>query len=683
MPEVIRLGDATDLVSTDKYPHGWWKKFDTFNPVQSRIAEVYDQPNNIAIAAATSAGKTVCAEMFIAHEARAKKGRSLYIGPLKALAKEKENDWTSPEHHFFDLKTAICTGDYRLNQSRMKELDESQIVVMTPEMLASRSRNYTSDKSSFLKDVGTVVFDESHLLTVPGRGDHIEVALMKLTTMNPDIRIVFLSATMPNVDECCGWISNLTGRDTYCLESTYRPVPLNTWYEAYYDGDNSYDAKEEQKVGTACSIVDYYPDDKFLIFVHTKRTGRLMVDTLGRHGITAEFHNADLQSKDREKLEDKFRNDKNFRVIVATSTLAWGLNMPARRVIITGIHRGLTQVHNYDIQQMIGRCGRYGLDDEGDAYILVPESTKKEAIESLRKVEKIKSTLLDYEGKLENPHYKTLAFHIVSEIHQGNVKTREGFHKWMNRSLAHYQDINYGDAEIDKTLELLTMYRAIFLKDGEYKCTGIGTVASMFYYSPFDVSDIKRNFSALFDSNLDNEDYAVAMALGNLDSHRWGICNREERAAMALFEKKVTGVYGEKFSPSALKTGFAYFNMMKGRKTPALTALTAMLFSDLERTMQVVTATDSMTGKWGKQDYFRRLKKRLQYGADAELVDLLEIPKVGATRAKRLKKIGVTNAEGICSMDVKHLAKVMNVSVKIAQEAMDGAQQIRLEEMTK
>ncbi len=682
MPDVIKLSDQHNLVETKHYPCAWWK-FDKFNPVQSRLLDTFQSPNNIAIAAATSAGKTVCAEMYMAHEINVRGGRSLYIGPLRALAREKERDWTKPEHHFYNKKISICTGDYRLTAARQEELDESDIVVMTPEMLASRSRNHMSEKSNFLKDVGTVVFDESHLLTVPGRGDHIEIALMKLTQLNPNIRIVLLSATMPNVDEVCGWMSHLTQRDSFCLESTYRPVPLNTWYEAYYDGEKSYDANESQKVATACGIVEYYPDDKFLIFVHTKRTGRMMVETLEEYGVKAEFHNADLEAKERERVEDGFKNDPKFRVIVATSTLAWGLNMPARRVIITGVHRGLQRVHNYDIQQMIGRCGRLGLDDEGDAYILVPESTKKETIQTLKKVEPIKSTLFDYVGTEENPHYKTLAFHVVSEIHQGNVKTKDAFHDWISRSLAHYQGQDGDNGEIDRTLELLTNYRAILMKDGDYQCTGIGTVASMFYYSPFDVSCFKKNFQHIFDNNLGSEDFAVSLALGNIDSHMWGIANREEKAAMAIFVKKATALYGDKFTPSALKTAFAYYGMLKGKKAPELSATIGMLFADLDRTMQVVNATDGMSGKWGQADYFRRLRLRLMYGADADLVDLVQISKIGGARAKKLQKVGITSVDGVLSLNAAQLAKVMGVTPKVAEEALASARQIKLQDLVR
>jgi len=680
MPRVIPIGDAEDLVKTKDFPYAYWK-FTEFNPVQSRLMETYQGNSNIAIAAATSAGKTVCAEMYMSYEVRERKGKTLYVGPLKALAKEKENDWKNPDHHFHDLNISICTGDFRLTKARIKELDRADIIVMTPEMLASRCRNHKSEKSHFLKDIGTVIFDESHLLTVPNRGDHIEVALMKLTDINPDVRIVLLSATMPNVDEICDWVSHITDRDTYYLESEYRPCPLNVWYETYYDGDRGYDDKEAQKVGTAAGIVEYYPDDKFLIFVHTKRTGKLMLETLKRCKIKAEFHNADLALDKRMKLEKSFKEDKDFRVIVATSTLAWGLNMPARRVIITGVHRGLSEVENYDIWQMIGRSGRVGLDPRGDAYVLVPESTKKETIARIKKKRRIESTLLEYVGTAEQPHYKTLAFHIVAEIHQGNVKTKEGFHDWYKYSLAHHQDLNFGDSEIDSTIDLLQKYKVIYVdKDtGEYKCAPVGIVASIFYYSPFDVSDLKRNFSWVFDGHRDNDDFAVAMALGSVDSHKFGIVNKDERGEMDSFRKKVESTFGDtRFTTGAIKAGAAYFNMMRGRVAPHLMAFQSMLQSDLDRKFQVIHAVDSMSEKWGRTDWFNTLNMRIRYGVTSDLVDLCGIPNVGAARARRLKDKRIKSVEDFLSYSDKDLAAIMKCNVKLAEEAKQGARMIAL-----
>ena len=624
---------------------------------------------------------TVCSEMYLAYEIRKRGGRGIYVGPLKALASEKEQDWTDTKHHFSDVNTAIVTGDFRFTGSRLSELDKADLIVMTPEMLASRCRNNKSDKSKFLQDVGTIVFDESHLLTVPKRGDHIEVALMKMMDINPEVRIVLLSATMPNVDEICGWITKLTNRDTYFLESDYRPCPLSIHYESYYDGDKGYDDKEQNKIQTAVSIANYYPDDKFLIFVHTKRTGKLMVEELDQNGITAEFHNAELNLQKRRDLEDRFKNDPKTRVIVATSTLAWGLNLPARRVIVTGVHRGLTLVENYDIWQEVGRAGRPKYDPRGDAYILVPESSKAEHIARLKKKSPIRSTMLEYVGTEKNPHYKTLAFHVVSEIHHGSVKTKEGFHTWFAKSLAHHQDQDFNDEIVDKTISLLEQYRAIVVEDGEYKCTAVGKVASMFYYSPFDVSDLRRNWKLVFDQKLEDNDYALAMAMGNTDTNKWAIANRYEKEQMSMFQSKVERMFGENtFLPGAIKYGFAYYNMLKGKHNETFQAIQAGLSVDLERTMQVIGAIDKMSCGWDKYDWFKTFKMRIQYGVEADLVDICRIPNVGGVRANRLKTSKIRCLEDFVNYDAGTLAKIMKCSPKLAQEALDGAKEIQLKD---
>lgn len=681
MPKVIPITHTDILVPTKNYSHAKWA-FDEFNPVQSKLFETFEGNTNVAVAAATSAGKTVCAEMYLAYEIRKRGGKGIYVGPLKALAKEKEQDWTSPDHHFHDVKTFIATGDFRFTAKRIAEMDDASLIVMTPEMLASRCRNHNSDKSRFLYDVGTVAFDESHLLTVPSRGDHIEVALMKLTQINPDVRIVLLSATMPNVDEICGWVSKITDRDTYYLESDYRPCPLSIHYETYYDGDKSYDDKELQKIGTACSIVEYYEEDKFLIFVHSKKTGKMMVEALARSGVTAHFHNADIGLKERTSLEERFKNDKSLRVLVATSTLAWGLNLPARRVIVTGVHRGLTEVENYDIQQMIGRAGRPKYDPRGDAYILVPESGKEEWIKKLKKKAPIRSTLLDFVGKSENPHYKTLAFHIVAEIHQGNVKTKEGFKEWYKYSLADFQDHNFDETVIERTLGLLEQCRAIFVNDsGEYECSAIGKVASMFYYSPFDVSDLRRNFKKVFDEKKESNDYAVSLALGNIDSYRFSICNRQEKENIAGYRLQIDKLYGAgKMGDPVCKIGCTYFNMMRGKHDPIFQATSGMLLSDLDRTLQVLNALDSMSCRWDRTTWFKNLGLRIRHGVPADLVDLCQIPNVGAVRAKRLKESRIKTLADFAQYDVETVAKIMKCSTKLAQQAMDGAKEIQLKD---
>jgi len=673
MPPVIKLKDQNELVLSCTFP----KKlatfpFKEFNPVQSRVFEIYDQDANAIIAAATSAGKTICAEMLMSHEVRVRGGKAMYLAPLRALAKEKTDDWFDDKHHFKDQKVSICTGDYRLTAKRKKELESANIIIMTSEMLNSRCRNFAAENNEFLKDVGTLVVDESHLLTVPSRGDHLEVGLMKFTEISPNCRIVFLSATMPNVQEIAEWVSyTLTGRETYLIDSTYRPCPLDVHYETYYETRN-YEKTEEEKVNAAIQIIDDYPEDRFLVFVHTKRTGQMMFNALKRAGVECEYHNADLDKEKRHEVENRFRTGK-LRAIVATSTLAWGLNLPARRVIITGVHRGLSEVETYDIFQMAGRSGRPGFDPRGDVYILVPEQKAEKHERRLSKPQNIESRLLDSVGQGKNQHYKTLAFHLVSEIHHRTVKTRDDVHKWFEKSLAHFQAKGISDQILDSTLNLLVKYGIVREEDGKFLVTSVGRVASMFYYSPFDVADLRKNFNIVFENNLDDADIAVAMALGATDTIKSGFVSKAEQNEMGSFENKVAEYFGHgTFIAPAIKGGYAYFSLMNGLHGGVFAAISRNLRFDFPRTISVVRAIDSMSAKWDRQDFFTALEIRISYGVKADMVDFCRLPDVGKVRAERLYAAGFRTIQDVVDRP-EHVQRILNMKDERIQKIISAA----------
>lgn len=677
MPPIAKVTDQNELIASQKYPLATWP-FENFNPVQSRVFEYYEEDANTLIAARTSAGKTVVAEMFLAHEIRKRGGKGMFLAPLRALAQEKIDQWTDLQYHFKDLKISICTGDYRLTKERAKELAEADMIIMTSEMLNHRSRNFKSEQNNWLLDVGTLVIDESHLLTVPGRGDHLEVGLMKFTEINPKARIVLLSATMPNVDQIAEWVSySLTKKQTYVLNSNYRPVPLNLHYEIYDDSPKWYDRVEENKVEKALEIIgDWYPDDKFLVFAHTKRTGELMKTALRGIGVKAEFHNADLDKDSRVKLERSFRNDPALRVIVATPTLAWGLNLPARRVIILGVHRGMQEVETYNITQMVGRSGRLGIDPAGDAYILVPESQEQQWRKKLQQPQKIESQLLEKEGE----HNKILAFHLVSEIHHGYIKTNEDVHRWYERSLAYFQDKNLHELVVDRTLELLEDKGCVKFEDDVWQVTSVGKIASMFYFSPFDVADLRNNFWRLFTGGKQEDDYHIAMALANTDSNRTNIVSKAEKAEMSLFANRVRNLSGAGFTYTdpVIKAGYCYFNLLSGNNSMNLSAIQRNYQFDYPRLSQVLLALDSMSGKWGQKDYLHTLEDRIRSGVPAHLVNLCRIPNIGKVRAKKLYDYGIKSVDDFSQVSEEKLRKLLNLKEDIVKAMLIESSKLSL-----
>ena len=674
MPKVVQTSDQPIIAATSEYPYAKWK-FEKFNPVQSRIMDFYNQDVNGLIAAMTSAGKTTIAEMFLAQEIRERGGKGMFLAPLRALAREKITDWTDKNYHFNDLKISICTGDYRLTKERSKELADANLIIMTSEMLNHRSRNYKSEQNNWLLDVGTIVIDESHLLTVPGRGDHLEVGLMKFTEINPKARLVLLSATMPNVEEIADWVSySLTQKETFCLRSQYRPVPLGIHYEVY-DDQGSYDTVENEKVDGAMRIIESYPDDKFLVFAHTKRTGEMMKLALKTAGIESAFHNADLEADERVKVEDRFKNDPKFKVIIATSTLAWGCNFPARRVIILGVNRGLSEVESYDITQMVGRSGRLGIDPRGDAYILVPNSKQQMYKAKYNKPNRIESQLLEKVGE----NHKTLAFHLVAEIHHGNVSTTDDIHTWYRRSLAYFQNIELDDQVVDNTLKLLNNKRVIGQDENEnWFCKPIGKVSSLFYFSPFDVSELYFNFRGLFDEGRENDDYALSLALGNIDTFKNGIVSRLEKDEMSLYANRVRQNVKGFYNDASLKASFCYYNLLTGSSSQACAAIQRNIQFDFARVSQVLQALDSFTGQFGQKGFFKNLEGRIVTGVPSHLVDFCQLPNVGKVRARKLYEHGIKTLDDLLKKDVSEVKKILNMKKENIDEIIKEARRISL-----
>lgn len=671
MPPIIEVIDQNELVNTKDYSLAAWS-FEKFNPVQSRIFEIFDQDINALIAARTSAGKTVVAEMFLAHEIRKRGGKGMFLAPLRALAQEKIDQWTDLEYHFKDINVSICTGDYRITPERQKELNNSNLIIMTSEMLNHRARNIASEKSNYLKDIGTLVIDESHLLTVPSRGEHLEVGLMKFTEINPNCRLVLLSATMPNVNQIAEWLSySLNKKQTYVLNSEYRPVPLGLHYEIYEDDNGKYDALETAKIEKAMDIVSDYPEDKFLIFAHTKRTGEQMKNTLQDNGIDAEFHNADLTKENRILLERRFREKDGIRVIVATPTLAWGCNLPARRVIILGVHRGRDEVETYNITQMIGRSGRLGIDPRGDAYILLPHSDSYRHRERLNKPQKIVSNLLD------NP--KNFAFHLVSEIYHENITTNEQIKKWYERSLAYFQNKNLNPTYITQLLTLLIDKKIIVEEDGKYTATNVGKISSIFYYSPFDVADLKLNFYFLFEKNRQNDDIYLACALAKIDSNFSNIVNSTEKQELRAFDLKLINHLKSQYaflSEGMKKAAYCYYNLLNGFNSNSMSAFQRGLQSDFERLSQVLLAIDSYSNKSKNSSYFGNLEARMRHGVPVHLLELCRLPNIGKVRAKKLYDMGYKTLEDIVEIDRKKLKQILNMKDQLVDDIKKEANKL-------
>ena len=162
---------------------------------------------NLLVAIPTASGKTLIAEMAM-HCHIAKKGKCLYIVPLKALASEKYDEFGNK-----GVRVGIATGDF---DRRDDTLGRNDIIVATSEKVDSLLRNNTR----WISEITLLVIDEIHLIDSENRGPTLEMVIAKMRCRNPSMQVIGLSATIGNPKMLAGWL------DAELVTSTWRPVDL-------------------------------------------------------------------------------------------------------------------------------------------------------------------------------------------------------------------------------------------------------------------------------------------------------------------------------------------------------------------------------------------------------------------------------------------------------------------------
>lgn len=166
---------------------------------------------NILVCTPTASGKTLIAELVMISSILKKKGKSIYIVPLKALANEKFKDFKRKYGHF--VRIALSIGDLDSADPFLQEYD---LIITTSEKFDSLIRH----KAAWLSEVKIVVIDEIHLLNDAERGPTLEILITLLRQLLKDIQIIALSATIGNPEELAEWLNaNLVIDD-------WRPIEL-------------------------------------------------------------------------------------------------------------------------------------------------------------------------------------------------------------------------------------------------------------------------------------------------------------------------------------------------------------------------------------------------------------------------------------------------------------------------
>ena len=394
---------------------------------------------NIIFSAPTSSGKTLVAELLALKCVLETKKKVIFILPFVSIAHEKSNYLQA----IFEPQ-GIRVGGFMGNQSPSGGFDTIDIAICTIEKANSLINHLLEERTAH--NLGAVIVDELHMIGDPDRGYLLELLLTKLLYIGrtgkigpQNIQIVGMSATLPNISMLATWLD----AELYCTD--FRPTPLqemvkigSTIYDTNFKKLREFDQSEsipgdEDNILLICrerilnghSVLIFCPtkawcenlattlaeaQSGFINCNHsTAECGANPIDTPGLVGVCEQlrrtqvgldhvlektiphgvaFHHAGLTFEERDIIEGAFRQT-TIKVLIATSTLSSGVNLPARLVIVRTpfIQRSLLDVLTYT--QMVGRAGRKGVDKLGESILMCKPSERSKVSGMLKSAPKL------------------------------------------------------------------------------------------------------------------------------------------------------------------------------------------------------------------------------------------------------------------------------------------------------
>ncbi|KAH6788226.1 U5 small nuclear ribonucleoprotein helicase [Perilla frutescens var. hirtella] len=539
------LADNEKLVKISDLPD-WaqpaFKGMSQLNRVQSKVYEsALFSPENILLCAPTGAGKTNVAMLTILQQIGLNRNKNdgsinhsnykiVYVAPMKALVAEVVGNLSNRLEQY-GVKVKELSGDQSLTR---QQIDETQIIVTTPEKWDIITRK--SGDRTYTQLVKLLIIDEIHLLH-DNRGPVLESIIARtvrqIETTKEHIRLVGLSATLPNYEDVAMFLRVKLDKGLFHFDNSYRPVPLA---QQYVGITVKKPLQRFQLMNDVCyeKVINVAGKHQVLIFVHsrkeTTKTARAIRDTALANDTLSKFlkedsasreilqshtelvkssdlkdllpygfaiHHAGMVRADRQIVEELFA-DGHVQVLVSTATLAWGVNLPAHTVIIKG-----TQIYNpekgawtelspLDVMQMLGRAGRPQYDTYGEGIILTGHSELQYYL-----------SLMNQQLPIESQFISKMADQLNAEIVLGSVQNAREACKWLSYTYLFVRMVRnptlYGLApDVLKTDETLEERRADLIhsaatildknnlvkydrKSGYFQVTDLGRIASYYY----------------------------------------------------------------------------------------------------------------------------------------------------------------------------------------------------------
>ncbi len=662
----------------------------TLYPHQKDAVSRINEKKSLILSVPTASGKTLVAYVAIFKE-YLRHGRCIYIVPLKALASEKFDELKDLRQ--FGVRVGISVGDYEESPEILKRFD---VLVCTSEKADSLFHH----DPSMMFDISLIVADELHLVGDPNRGPRLEMFLTAAKYMNPDITILGLSATISNSTELSEWLQ------CDLINSDFRPVELRKGLIS--DSTMIFDDSEKIKLRRKMELQDavsYFINQggQVLVFVNSRKraedTAVKLSLTLGLssgEGLTepeektdrfarilatiiprgVAFHHAGLSGSDRKMVEDKFKSGE-LKVIVATPTLAAGVNLPARAVIIRDITRfsdgAVGYISNTEVNQMLGRAGRPKFDTVGYGVIY---SANPSSIERIREY---------FNGEPEPVisnlgNGRMIRFNTLALISTGLGSTKENILKFFQKSLLAVQkDLKSMEPALDSSIQYL-------IENGLAKSLGerlsisqIGKLVSDLYIDP-QTAVLFRDY--LSDGNHEDES-AITIISMSQDLQPINMRSSEQEIVEEFLMSRDLPYFDLDDYESRIKTAMVLLDWINEVGIDLICEKYGIGPGDIQSRISTAEWMAFALGRMArmllpqKSSYFQMLSLRLREGIKSDIMELTTVPNIGRVRARRLYNAGIKSVEQLSSASVESLKKIAGFSDRLSEETISHAAHLR------
>jgi helicase len=676
-------------------------------PPQAEALPFALRGDHVILSIPTAAGKSLVAYLAIAQRLKQEGGKALYVVPLRALAREKYEDLKG--FASLGFKVGISTGDLDESDVRLSKYD---IIVCTSEKADSLLRHGIH----WLDKIKVCVIDEIHLIHDPTRGPTLEVIIAQIKALNPHTQLIALSATIQNAVELADWLGGKL------IRSDWRPVVLREgvfFHNSIKFNDGSVkaiegDAKQAMELlveeslreggqtlvfvnnrkSTASLAARLSPVVQGLLSDEEKKELKKLASTMKREqsepsgleesllvcvekGVA--FHHAGLESSHRRLVEQGFK-DHRIKCIVATPTLAAGVNIPARRVIIRDLWRydenfGMAPIPILEYKQQAGRAGRPRYDTTGEAITIAKDSTQRDQIFEnyiLADTEPIYSKL---------GSQSALRTHILSSIATRFVSDTPSIYKFIESTFYAYQaEKSTIESQVDEALEFLLGNGFVERMDSGFLSTLFGTRTSSLYIDPLSALQLRRALERSCEKEATPLSFLHAIcstpdlrSLYLRGSDTWVEEQAEHVQHALLLDIPSSSSEDYEWFLSDLKTAFLLNDWIEEVMYDRLTAKYNVWPGDVHNVVEIAEWLLHATREYARMYNFSCVSElndllvRVQNGCKQELLNLVALKGIGRVRARALYNEGFKTVNDLRGVPLERLAKIKTIGKAVAE----------------